>query len=60
MKWDTIIQRKESELAEYFGGRSRGVEFSEPARPLKELIVEGLEKPYFVWHSPKQENEEFE
>jgi CRISPR-associated protein Cas1 len=31
MKWDTVIQEKTSELARYFTGRSRSLDFSEPA-----------------------------
>ncbi len=31
LKWDTVIQEKTSELARYLSGRSRGLDFSEPA-----------------------------
>ncbi len=35
MKWDTVILEKTSELARYFSGRSRSLDFSEPAPMLE-------------------------
>ena len=31
LKWDTVIQEKTSELGRYLDGRSRRIDFSEPA-----------------------------
>ena len=35
LKWDTVIQEKTSELARYLNGRSRKIDFSEPAPVLE-------------------------